>query len=90
MSDYRTDTPDNDGDEAQEPGPKLVPRDMPDQQAGADEDHWEVDDDPAGPAPDERPDPEVPDTDEAGTGGRGAAHADGGPAEQPVPEEPTA
>ncbi|GAA3902379.1 hypothetical protein GCM10023084_63550 [Streptomyces lacrimifluminis] len=88
MSDYRTNTPGDDGDAAQEQDsrPNPVPRDMPDQQTGADEDPWEVDD-PAGTEADERPDPEVPDTDEAGTGKRGAAQSGSDRPEQPVPDE---
>lgn len=77
-------TPEDDGDEAQ---PKPVPRDLPDQQTGADEDPWELEDNPAA---DERPDPEVPDTDEAGTGKRGAPHSGSGRPEHPVPDEPSA
>ncbi|MGW3206906.1 hypothetical protein [Streptomyces sp. NPDC001135] len=63
-----------------------VPRDMPDQQAGAGEDPWEV-------APD-RPGAEdtaddVPDTDEAGSGPRGAPHPDTAHPEHPSPDEPS-
>lgn len=92
MNDYRTETPGGDGEGARDPEsrPKPVPKDMPDQQAGADDDPWEVDDNPAGTATPERPDPEVPDTDEAGTGRRGAPHSGSGRSEVPVPDEPTA
>lgn len=83
MSDYRTPTPGDDG--AQESKP--IPRDLPDQQAGADGDPWEAEDNPA---KDERPDPDVPDTDEAGTGRRGAPHSGSRRPEHPVPDEPPA
>ncbi|MEU3278969.1 hypothetical protein [Streptomyces antibioticus] len=59
-----------------------VPRDPPDQQAGAGDDPWDVDaSDPTA--------PDTPDTDEAGTGRRGAPHASGVRPEQPVPNEPS-
>ncbi|MGW3654136.1 hypothetical protein [Streptomyces sp. NPDC000878] len=87
MNDHRTETPEGDVDEARATRPKPVPRDLPDQQAGADEDPWELDDNPAA---DERPDAEVPDTDEAGTGRRGAPHSGSRRPEHPVPDEPSA
>ncbi|MGJ3558425.1 hypothetical protein ACR6C2_03535 [Streptomyces sp. INA 01156] len=69
-------------------------RDPPDQQAGEGEDPWEV-----APAADEeesvKPDasgerrPDVPDTDEAGTGRRGAPHSASANPDQPVPDEPS-
>ncbi|WP_330289604.1 hypothetical protein [Streptomyces sp. NBC_00576] len=92
MNDHRMNTPGDDGDGAQDPDsrPKPLPRDMPDQQAGADGDPWEVDDNPAGAEAQERPDPQVPDTDEAGTGRRGAPHSGSRRPEHPVPDEPTA
>jgi hypothetical protein len=73
-----------------------VPRDLPDQQAGAGEDPWEV-----APGVAEResedkadepkkPEPDVPDTDEAGTGRQGAPHSASGNPQQPVPDEPSA
>lgn len=67
-----------------------VPRDLPDQQADAGEDPWEVapTSDEAD-ATDEGPATDVPDTDEAGTGRRGAPDATGVHPEQPVPDEPT-
>ena len=79
-------------DEARETRPKPVPRDLPDQQTGADEDPWELDDNPAADElPDaEVPDPELPDTDEAGTGRRGAPHSGSRRPEHPVPDEPSA
>ncbi|MEV0470996.1 hypothetical protein [Streptomyces prunicolor] len=88
MSDHR---PGSHGDgEARETKP--VPRDMPDQQAGADGDPWE----PAGDAPrsaegegPEAPDEEIPDTDEAGTGRRGSPKSGSPRPEHPVPDEPS-
>ncbi|WP_405651412.1 hypothetical protein [Streptomyces sp. RK9] len=70
-----------------EDGPP-VPRDLPDQQASDQEDPWDPDDDAArtGNAPDTHDD--VPDTDEAGTGRRGAPHAHGPGPDRPVPDEP--
>ncbi|MEU4041439.1 hypothetical protein ACK389_11835 [Streptomyces antibioticus] len=74
-----------------EQGPP-VPRDLPDQQAGAGDDPWDVDEsDPTEPDADAEPDaadPDTPDTDEAGTGRRGAPHASGVRPGQPVPDEP--
>ncbi|ELP61718.1 hypothetical protein ACKI1I_38315 [Streptomyces turgidiscabies] len=93
MSDHPTPTPGDDGKGTpeKESRPNPVPRDLPDQQAGADEDPWDLDDDAQeATGPDERPDPEVPDTDEAGTGRRGAPHSGSPRPEQPVPDEPTA
>jgi hypothetical protein len=91
VSDYRTNTPGDDGDGVQEQDsrPNPVPRDMPDQQAGADEDPWEVDD-PVNTEADERPDPDVPDADEAGAGKQGAPHSGSPHPEHPVPDEPPA
>ncbi|MEU9196522.1 hypothetical protein [Streptomyces hundungensis] len=87
MSDRRPEGP---GD-AGAPVPEPIPRDLPDQEAGADGDPWEAEDDSPqnsdGDRPD--PDPEIPDTDEAGTGRRGAAHSGSKRPEQPVPDEPT-
>jgi hypothetical protein len=66
-----------------------VPRDMPDQQAGTGEDPWEVS--PGRPGNDDAPSPdEVPDTDEAGTGPRGAPLAGTAHPEHPSPDEPSA
>ncbi|MGW3354519.1 hypothetical protein ACWDFL_03740 [Streptomyces bungoensis] len=61
---------------------RPVPRDMPDQQAGSGNDAWD--------APQGRPRTEepVPDTDEAGTGPRGAPPE--GTEERPTPDEPSA
>lgn len=66
-----------------------VPRDLPDQQATDQRDPWEPEDDAAhsGDAPDA--DDDVPDTDEAGTGRRGAPHAHGPGPDRPVPDEPS-
>ncbi|MEU8949281.1 hypothetical protein [Streptomyces sp. NPDC048489] len=69
--------------------PKPIPRDLPDQQAGADEDPWNVVGAPARVA-DRRPDPEIPDTDEAGTGRKGAPHSGSPRPVSPVPDEPSA
>ncbi|MVO85714.1 hypothetical protein GPA10_13345 [Streptomyces sp. p1417] len=70
-----------------EDGPP-VPRDLPDQQAQDGEDPWDPDDESetTGNAPDT--DDDVPDTDEAGTGRRGAPHAHGPGPDRPVPDEP--
>ncbi|POX47165.1 hypothetical protein C3489_30410 [Streptomyces sp. Ru71] len=72
-----------------EPGERAdpVPRDLPDQQADAGEDPWD-----AGPAGEDAgtgDEPDVPDTDEAGTGREGAPHAAGVNPDQPVPDEPS-
>ncbi|MGW1068290.1 hypothetical protein ACWD4F_27695 [Streptomyces aureus] len=83
--------------------PKPIPKDLPDQQAAPDEDLLDVDE-PGQPtgrdrvrraAGSEAEDSEeqeagtdVPDTDEAGSGRRGAPHGSA-PSEQPVPDEPT-
>ncbi|MER7577175.1 hypothetical protein [Streptomyces sp. NPDC126514] len=64
-----------------------VPRDLPDQQAGEGEDHWDVD-----PASEDaehsaEQQEDVPDVDEAGTGRRGDSdHL----TDDPEPEESTA
>ncbi|MET8894227.1 hypothetical protein [Streptomyces albogriseolus] len=89
MTDHRLEGPGENG--------VGVPRDMPDQQAGPDEDPWEV-----APAAAERESerkaeesdgPEsggdVPDTDEAGTGRQGAPHSAASYPEAPVPDEST-
>ena len=63
-----------------------VPRDLPDQQAGTGDDPWDLDES----DPTEGDDiPDTPDTDEAGTGRRGAPHASGVHPDQPVPDEPS-
>ena len=87
------------------PIPKPVPRDLPDQQATPDEDPWdavgvpkrwtaderpEVESSGAQCSGDEIPDPGIPDTDEAGTGRRGAPHSGSARLEHPVPDEPSA
>ncbi|MFF4212193.1 hypothetical protein ACFYZE_23110 [Streptomyces sp. NPDC001796] len=59
-----------------------VPRDMPDQQAHGGEDRWD-----ARPAKGGADAPDVPDTDEAGTGRQGAPHAGSVHPEGPVPDE---
>ncbi|WP_329612258.1 hypothetical protein OG244_02125 [Streptomyces brevispora] len=65
-----------------------IPRDLPDQQATADEDPWDVVGGSMQSAADEHPDPRIPDTDEAGTGRRGAPHSGHHHPEHPVPDEP--
>ncbi|MFE1290659.1 hypothetical protein [Streptomyces sp. NPDC058751] len=85
------------------PMPKPVPRDLPDQQAAPDEDPLDAVGVPGRPTA-SRPTgaghrgpedeagesgTEVPDTDEAGTGRRGAPRFDGSPSEHPVPDEPS-
>ena len=73
---------------------RAIPRDLPDQQAGAHggTDRW----DPPGGIPSgeqdahpHRPEQDVPDTDQAGTGRRGAVHTAGTHPKQPVPHEPS-
>ncbi|MFI9724967.1 hypothetical protein [Streptomyces sp. NPDC052092] len=95
MTDHRLEGPGENG--------VGIPRDLPDQQAGPDEDPWEV-----APAAAEReserkaeeakgrdPDEDggdgedVPDTDEAGTGRQGAPHSAASYPEHPVPDEST-
>ncbi|MGQ5633592.1 MULTISPECIES: hypothetical protein [unclassified Streptomyces] len=79
-----------------ERGTGPVPRDMPDQQAGAGEDPWEVrpgrrDEDTPGAedsGEDASPqDADVPDTDEAGTGRRGSPRSGTVHPEHPSPDE---
>ncbi|CAL9656793.1 hypothetical protein SUDANB15_06802 [Streptomyces sp. enrichment culture] len=96
MTDHRLEGPGENG--------AGVPRDLPDQQAGAGEDPWEVEPaaaeresaEPTGPTgPDGPPEsggtePDVPDTDEAGTGRQGAPHSASDNPEQPVPDESSA
>ncbi|MBT3150340.1 hypothetical protein HTV45_05450 [Streptomyces sp. CHD11] len=90
MTDHRLEGPGENG--------AAVPRDLPDQQAGPDEDPWEVapaaaereSERKAGASDEAGSGPDVPDTDEAGTGRQGAPQPGSGNAEQPVPEEPSA
>ncbi|MET8682054.1 hypothetical protein ABZW18_31890 [Streptomyces sp. NPDC004647] len=66
-----------------------VPRDMQDQQASSEEtpDRWDVEE---ASSEEEPPEPEeLPDTDVAGTGRRGAPAPEGVDPDQPAPEEPT-
>ncbi|MEU3663524.1 hypothetical protein AB0E77_27855 [Streptomyces sp. NPDC032940] len=109
MTDHRLEGPGENG--------TPVPRDLPDQQAGAGEDPWEAAATRARPAPaaaedaedsEDSPDPgaadrdapadaegtdvpdadtDVPDTDEAGTGRRGAPQSGNVHPEHPVPDE---
>ncbi|MFZ4153376.1 hypothetical protein [Streptomyces pseudogriseolus] len=92
MTDHRLEGPGENG--------VGVPRDMPDQQAGPDEDPWEVApaaaereserkaEEPGEPDGDESAE-DVPDTDEAGTGRQGAPHSAASYPEAPVPDEST-
>ncbi|MBT3162963.1 hypothetical protein HTV80_07570 [Streptomyces sp. Vc74B-19] len=95
MSDHRLEGPGENG--------VGVPRDLPDQQAGPDEDPWEVApaaaereserkaDEAKGRTPeaDDEDGEKVPDTDEAGTGRQGAPHSAASYPEHPVPDEST-
>ncbi|WP_442813113.1 hypothetical protein OG930_44100 [Streptomyces sp. NBC_01799] len=85
MSEHRPEAPGNSGG----PTPKPIPRDLPDQQVTADEDPWDVSGASIHSTTDEQPDPEIPDTDEVGTGRRGAPHSGNRPG-HPVPDEPSA
>ncbi|MFF3412952.1 hypothetical protein ACFYW8_43920 [Streptomyces sp. NPDC002742] len=91
MNDRRPEGPGKGGG----PTPKPIPRDLPDQQAAADEDPWDV----VGAemqstlverAEPQGPDPEIPDTDEVGTGRKGAPQSGSPHPEHPVPDEPSA
>ncbi|MER5209877.1 hypothetical protein ABT063_04610 [Streptomyces sp. NPDC002838] len=90
MVDHRHEAPGEHGD--------PVPRDLPDQQADAGEDPWEVtaerEEGDSGDTeePDETTEPatDVPDTDEAGTGRQGAPRSGSVHPEQPVPDESSA
>ncbi|MFI7498389.1 hypothetical protein ACIBVL_07680 [Streptomyces sp. NPDC049687] len=75
MADHRDEGPGENG--------TPIPRDLPDQQADAGEDPWDVNEL-------QEPDADVPDTDEAGTGRQGAPHTAAANPEQPVPDEPSA
>lgn len=86
MTDRRPEGPGDDGAATPEP----IPRDLPDQQAGLDADPWEAEGDAADSTRSERPDPEIPDTDEAGTGRRGAPHSGNKRAGHPIPDESSA
>ncbi|MFS4096952.1 hypothetical protein [Streptomyces sp. AF1A] len=66
-------------------GKGPVPRDLPDQQARAD-DPWDA---APGPVDDPPEEDEVPDTDEAGTGPRGAPRSGTVHPEHPAPDEPS-
>lgn len=90
MTDHRLEGPGENGD--------PVPRDMPDQQADAGEDPWEVaprftatgkdredDEDEA-----DEPVDDVPDTDEAGTGRQGEPRSGTVHPEHPAPDESSA
>ncbi|MFJ8630518.1 hypothetical protein [Streptomyces sp. NPDC093568] len=81
MDDHRREAPGE--------SPDPVPRDLPDQQAGAgEEDPWEV---PVKPPADDEEAEDVPDTDEAGTGRQGTPQPSGtARSEHPTPQEPPA
>ncbi|MCM3301428.1 hypothetical protein [Streptomyces pseudogriseolus] len=95
MTDHRLEGPGENG--------VGVPRDMPDQQAGPDEDPWEVapaaaereserkaeEPGESGEGDGEESAEDVPDTDEAGTGRQGAPHSAASYPEAPVPDEST-
>ncbi|MFE5138672.1 hypothetical protein ACFRDV_13515 [Streptomyces fagopyri] len=81
------------------PTSKPIPRDLPDQQATAGEDPWDITGVPTrtpGRQPDTEiadpgiADPGIPDTDEAGTGRRGAPHPGSRRPAHPVLDEPPA
>ncbi|MEV3859144.1 hypothetical protein AB0J38_33135 [Streptomyces sp. NPDC050095] len=72
--------------------PPVVPRDLPDQQAGAREEdplevRWQRQPNPEEEEPE--PDDSVPDPDEAGAGRRGRPLAGGFRTDQPAPDEPS-
>ncbi|MGW5903681.1 hypothetical protein ACWFQ6_18260 [Streptomyces althioticus] len=89
MTDHRLEGPGENG--------VGVPRDLPDQQAGPDEDPWEVapaaaereSERKAEESEDQESEENVPDTDEAGTGRQGAPHSAASYPEAPVPDEST-
>ncbi|MFF0049755.1 hypothetical protein [Streptomyces sp. NPDC005498] len=85
MSEHSPEAPGKNGG----PTPKPIPRDLPDQQVTADEDAWDVPGASIHSTADEQPDPRIPDTDEAGTGRRGAPSSGNRPG-HPVPDEPSA
>jgi hypothetical protein len=70
---------------------RPVPRDLQDQQATGDDDHWDAAPDAAATGAEDQPggtEEELPDTDEAGTGRQGAPRSASPHPEHPVPEEP--
>ncbi|WP_406431801.1 hypothetical protein OHB00_05490 [Streptomyces sp. NBC_00631] len=67
---------------------RPVPRDLPDQQAGSGQDPWEAAE--HRPPQEDRDDGGLPDTDEAGSGPRGAPSSGSVHPENPVPDEPSA
>ncbi|MFJ7902026.1 hypothetical protein ACIQ6V_16310 [Streptomyces sp. NPDC096198] len=72
--------------------PRPIPRDMPDQQARPTDDPWDIrtrrEDRPRTAEDAARTADDVPDTDEAGTGRRGAPHRGTVHPEHPAPDEP--
>ncbi|WSJ90950.1 hypothetical protein OG430_06090 [Streptomyces sp. NBC_01304] len=80
------------GDELPEgPGERVpaVPRDLPDQQAHADDPLDVPEPEPPRTGGGREPDPELPDPDQPGAGPRGAPRKAGPHPEQPVPDEPS-
>ncbi|WP_329342374.1 hypothetical protein OG866_39815 [Streptomyces sp. NBC_00663] len=67
------------------PDGEPVPRDLPDQQAGQEEDRWDADPELS---EEDEADADVPDTDEAGTGRQGAPRSTDVHSEHPEPQEP--
>ncbi|MFI6645390.1 hypothetical protein [Streptomyces sp. NPDC050504] len=82
MSGQRPEGPGSNG----APAPQPVPRDLPDQQAQTTGTPWESNTNVPRHARDECPDPDVPDTDEAGTG-RNTPSSDNEHPERPAPDE---
>jgi hypothetical protein len=80
MTDRRSEEPGSGGGRS-----RPIPHDLPDQQSGAPgaDERWE-----ARPVPDDDTE-DVPDTDQAGTGRRGAPHRPGLDPGRPVPDEPS-
>ncbi|MER5949008.1 hypothetical protein ABT127_23455 [Streptomyces sp. NPDC001904] len=71
--------------------PPVVPRDLPDQQAGAHaKDPLDVPGQAEPEADGTEPDTSVPEPDESGAGRRGAPRSGGVRPDQPVPDEPSA
>lgn len=75
--------------------PPAVPRDLPDQQAGAREEdpldvRWQRESEQADGGTEPEPDESVPEPDESGAGRRGAPFAGGVHPDQPVPDESSA
>lgn len=80
MTEYRPEGPGENGENTD-----PVPRDMPDQQVQEGEDPWDLA--PAADPGEGEPATDVPDTDEAGTGRKGAPRSDTVHPEDPEPGE---